>query len=51
MAEDQPNKSATTGGKREERDVATTNAMTTTLYHHLPAERENSKLSGGQDQS
>lgn len=44
MAEDQPNKSAVTGGKGEEQDVAMTTTMTTTSYHHLLAERENSTL-------
>lgn len=39
MAEDQPNKIALTGGKREEQDVTTT--MTTTSCHHPLAEREN----------
>lgn len=40
MAKNQPNKSAVTGGKREEQDVT----MTTTSYHHLLAEMENTTL-------
>lgn len=44
MAADQPNKSAVTGGKREEQDVTMTTTMTTTSYHHLLAEMKNTSL-------
>lgn len=46
MAEDQTNKSAVTGGKREALVMTTT--MTTTSYYHLLAEEVN--ISGGQEQ-
>ena len=48
MAEDQPNKSAVTVGKREDQDVAMTTTITTTLYHHLLAERENGTHTGAE---